>query len=180
MPRITMIDWETLDTKPTAQVIAIGAVTFELTDSDAPTQEYYSRIGTATQSNRTVSQDTLDWWESQDAAAKRHSFEGHNNSDLPTLEQTNTELRNFITATNAEYIMGNGNMFDCNIFRNICEELGVPYPVSYWADLDLRTAKLMSKGEKIPWPEDLIPHHALDDAKYQMYCIRWWWECLHG
>ena len=180
MPRVLMLDWETLDTEPTAKVIAVGAVTFELGNPDAETQEFYTRIGTATQQNRTESQSTLDWWEKQDPIAQEHSFKGHRSGDLPDLETVTLALRNFVTATHAEYIMGNGNMFDCNIFRDICGRANVPYPVSYWADLDLRTAKLMSKGDKLPWPEDLVPHHALDDAKYQVLCIQSWWEKLHA
>ena len=179
MPRILMLDWETLDTAPTAQVIAVGAVTFELGDPDAPTKEYYSRISTVGQENRSVSIDTIAWWNNQSDIARAHSFDGRDSSELPNLSQVVQDLRNFIVSTGAEYIMGNGNMFDCNIFRDICGRANVPYPVSYWADLDLRTAKIMLKGEKIPWPQDLLPHHALDDAKYQVLNIQNWWSMTH-
>lgn len=179
MPRIAMLDWETLDTEPTAKVIAVGCV---VSDLGAPGNEtrFYTRIGTATQQDRTESKSTLAWWEKQTDAAKEHSFAGHDNPELPTLEQVITDLNNFITIQRTEFIMGNGNMFDCNIYRNINDQLDKIYPVGFWQDIDLRTAKLMLKGTKLAWPNHLTPHHARDDAEYQMISLQQWWRDIHG
>ena len=178
MPRICMLDFETLDKAPTAQVIAVGVHTFNL-DNPNDTHDFYLPIATFDQDERTVSKSTMDWWLQQSVSARAHSFDIRLTVTVG-LEEAQLALRNFITASKAEYIMGNGNMFDCVLFRNICAQYDVPYPVPYWADLDLRTAQIVMKGEKLPWPDNLTPHHALDDAKYQAMCIQHWWEKLHG
>ena len=55
-----MVDIETYDTKPTAVILSIGACV--VTD---PGQNYYRELDPTTQTYRTVSDSTKEWWAKQ-------------------------------------------------------------------------------------------------------------------
>ncbi len=77
-----MFDLETLDTKPSAVVLSVGAVVWETFHNEAPglTWEPVERfmrvlnIQEQVDRQRTVSQDTLLWWHRQDPTAKAEVF----------------------------------------------------------------------------------------------------------
>ena len=75
-----MIDLETLDTKPSASILTIGAVKFDPTGDElkeSTCEKFYVKVDldSCDKLGLTVSQSTLDWWANQSQEAQD---EGHN------------------------------------------------------------------------------------------------------
>ena len=177
--RLTVIDWETLGIDPTARVIAVGAVTFNLKSEDPDYKCFDTPISLKGQENRTFSQSTIDWWGQQSPEAKMASLNAPM-ADKKHISLAMNLLTNFIKNTDAEGILGNGINFDNAILSNLCKEYDIKYPTPYWADHDLRTMRLMANMPKPEWPDNLIQHVAADDAIYEAMCARAYWNTLHG
>lgn len=177
--RLTVIDWETLGLRPDTKVIAVAAVTFNLKADNADFKMFTSPIGLKGQEKRSETQSTIDWWGKQSEEARRKSIDAPMTEKHHILRTLDT-LIHFISNTSSQGIVGNGINFDNAILSNLCIEHGIEYPTPYWSDHDLRTMKLMANVDKLPWPKELTPHVALDDALHEALCARYYWETLHA
>ena len=65
-----MIDLEGLGTGPDTTILTIAAQAFDPFGSGYYDQQYYARITLESQPNRSIQQDTIDWWATQPAAAR--------------------------------------------------------------------------------------------------------------
>lgn len=166
-----MLDLETLDTKESAIVTAIGAVkfdpkTFEIIDT------FHQKLKWIEQESagRTLSARTVLWWLQQSPEAVKAMLEGAVAPDVG--------LKNFDTwawkgnqSLDAFGLWGNGVDFDNVILASCYDSMKMARPWGYKQNRCFRTFKN-------EWPEVDMParvgvhHNALDDALSQMYHLK--------
>ena len=162
-----MLDLETLDTKPSAIVLSIGAVLFNQSGIHS---EFYTELNFETQllAKRTQSQSTLNWWLNQQAGRK---------FNLPS-EDYGYQLKEFLNWLKNEMVFynpadfriwGNGSTMDVSIIEDLLCSAGLSIPYHYWQIRDLRTFReLVADVEKIDESYyEGEKHNALTDAKAQ-------------
>lgn len=166
-----MIDIETLDTRPTAKIIQLGAYLF---NADKQNQNGIGFIANTvcTHPSYTESPDTLKWWEDQSDAAKK----GLRHPHIETIRMGLLDLINgldFHMADEKYRVWAKGADFDFPIVKNAFEtEFGEDYklPWKYSHQNCCRTVfKLFP--EIIPI-EPTIAHNAMRDAKAQAQTIQ--------
>ena len=163
-----MHDIETMSTKANAIVVSLGAVKFSSNDTDSydtikddPDRTFYARLDIESQeeAGRDISASTFQWWLKQSNDARAAFL----HKSMPVLQV----LEAFSAwAEGSEYIWGNGATFDNVIMRNLYAAYGMPFPIEYWGDLDMRTLVKLNGGEKPKYPI-AVAHNALDDAMLQ-------------
>lgn len=155
MSKILMFDFETLDSKPSAVVLALAGVVFDFENHDtfqdlikSRDRLFYSKISVGDQVGRTISQPTLDWWAKQSPEAKEI---------LKPLEDDDSVsdclgmFKQFCDSHGiGKYSQGfvRGQSFDFPIMRSLVEQYCPEYetngpgnwPVSFWNQNDTRTA----------------------------------------
>lgn len=165
-----MIDIETLDTVSTAIVLSIGAVAFNRRDMSVPFDTLYLGFGTKDCREdqklygRTMSRDTVNWWNKQSEGAKQVLRE----KNVESVNDALVKLVNFIKRQNCEpYVWGNGSNFDNVIVSSLLADYGIPQPWKWINDRCFRTMK-SEHGHIIEPVQRLGVHHnALDDAIHQ-------------
>lgn len=160
-----MVDIETLDVKSTAVILSIGACTIELF-TEAIT--FYEEIDPASQSSRSISQSTVDWWKTQS---------GYPGGGIRSLKAVLTSFSRYLSSLRAEPIIWcKGTDFDTQILANAFTEHGMEVPWKYNAVRDFRTVKKLLPVNVGPNPN---PHNALADALHQSAELR---QCstVHG
>ena len=82
-----MIDLETLDTKPSCQILSLGAVKFNALTNDEPHSELYIKpdIDQQDTAGRTASDSTIEWWSKQDPKAMEEAFSEAGRMDVDTM-----------------------------------------------------------------------------------------------
>lgn len=165
-----MIDLETLDTRPSAVVLSIGAVLFD-PNSDFLGPTYYAKLEIADQveRGRTKSAATMEWWAKQSDAAREEAF---GMKDKQPTEIVLSSLRQFINhaVVNSGLVgvWGNGAAFDNVIVNDLYASFGAARPWPYWMDCCFRTVKSLWTPDGFVKPERQGTHHnALDDATHQ-------------
>lgn len=154
--RHVMVDIETYDTKPTAVILSIGAVTMT-----GPEIKFYEEIDINTQYERTASVSTKEWW------AKQGNPPIHGSTSLGRALEN---FRKFLQIPIEDNIIPEpiiwckGTDFDVAILTHAYNQLYLPVPWKYNNVRDCRTLfKVLSIGE---WPTQ-NNHNALDDAVNQ-------------
>lgn len=160
-----MVDIETLDVKSTAVILSIGACTIE---QFTKAITFYEEIDPASQSNRSISQSTVDWWKTQS---------GYPGKGIRSLKAVLTSFSRYLSSLRAEPIIWcKGTDFDTAILANAFAEHGMEVPWKYNAVRDFRTLKKLFPVSVGPNP---TPHNALADALHQSAELR---QCsiVHG
>ena len=165
-----MIDLETNDTHPTAQILSIGAVMFDPYETILG-EEFYCTVDLESQQERTHSQATLDWWARQSKEAKA----ALTRVKPVCLTQALSSLRVFWRDCGAKYPWSHGSTFDIAILENA---FTAEAPWQYWDIRDTRTLFWMANNHK---PDRGPGHHdALADAKAQARAVQYCWRYLKG
>lgn len=157
-----MLDLETMSTESNAAITGIGAVEF---DTRGLGKEFYCVVDLQSSMDMGchVSADTIKWWISQPAKARRmYEKDGYK---LPVALQN---LSNWILEDDAAQhtkLWGNGAAFDNVILANAFKVCGLMVPWMFWNDFCFRTAKLMVPNIQVEFKG--TKHHALHDAKNQ-------------
>ena len=158
-----MIDVETLDTRPSAVLLSIGAVRFDINTPriyDSKTFHVHIDIDSCLEVGRTVSGNTVLWWMDQvDAARNRMTSDKR----VP-LRVALLQLRTFIT--DEDRVWGNGAGFDNVILHDAYRSVNVDPPWRYWNDMCYRTVKNLHRDVPKPAFSD-VKHDALADALHQ-------------
>lgn len=157
-----MIDIETLDTKPSAVILSIGAVRFDIEEPYKLGPTFYAHIDidNSIYHGRTVSGSTLLWWLGQEEDA-RNRITGSKTSSLPVvLDQLSTFIKP------KDRIWGNGAGFDNVILSDAYRSVGQDMPWRFWNDMCYRTLKNLYRDIVKPDFEG-TKHDALDDARFQ-------------
>lgn len=152
-----MVDLETLDTRPTAAIISIGAVVFHGAGKGS---EFYTAVdqNSAIAAGLTASPKTLEWWAGQSAAA-RTVF-----TDPNRLELRHALIRFAEFLPRDCRLWGNGAAFDNAILANAYAALGIDPPWKFWNDRCYRTLVAICPAPRV---QRGTHHNALDDAKSQ-------------
>jgi 3' exoribonuclease, RNase T-like len=157
-----MLDIETLDTRPSAVILSIGAVRFDVAEPGTLTEKFhhYISIDEQLRAGRTVSGSTLLWWMDQgDEARSRIS-----SANAESMKTVLDALAAFMKPD--DRVWGNGAGFDNVIVADAYQSMGMPVPWRFWGDMCFRTLKTMYKYVPKP-PRNGTAHDALDDAIHQ-------------
>jgi hypothetical protein len=180
-----MLDLETLGKGPSAYIVSIGAVRYNLQGRDTfeslaanSSRLFYSPITTEEQFGD-IDPDTVAWWMQQSDAARSVFKETEEHRSLSVA------LTQFNEFTGCRYLWGNGNMFDNNIIRSALKNIGIASAWRFWQDLDLRTLKRIAlKKEPSIDLESFrklgIYHNALNDAIVQVLMAQRCWRAING
>ena len=159
----TMIDLETLDTKPSSTILTLGAVKFNPLTFDEPTNELYIKLDIDEQDRlgRTASDATLEWWMKQDPKIQEEAF---SENDRVGITQTLSQLSKYLI--NSDVIWAHSYGFDMTILEDLYRQVKLPVPWNFWQIRDSRTLfALLPQDPRKSMQTDL--HNALADAYYQ-------------
>lgn len=162
-----MIDIETLDTAPSAKIVSIGAVRFDIVTGELGSRAYQV-VSLEDQHDRTISASTLQWWMKQSDAA-RSVF---NDPNIATLRTVLNGLYDTFQITDRDLIWGNGATFDNVTLEHAYTQYGMTVPWKFWNNRDVRTLVGFGRDKGIDYrklvtPLEGVAHNALDDAVYQ-------------
>jgi hypothetical protein len=163
-----MIDLETLDVKPTATVLTLGAVKFNPFNNDEPHSELYLKILVDDQDRlgRTTSDSTIEWWANQDPKVMDEAFD---QTGAVTVEEALIQLNKWVVGV--DEIWGQGYGFDITMLEDMYRSIGKPIPWQFWQISDARTiTKRMPKDPRKGMQTDL--HNALSDAYFQAKSVQ--------
>ena len=153
-----MVDIEGLGTGPDATILTIAAQSFDPFGRGYYDRQYYARITLESQENRSIQQDTIDWWATQpEAQAEAFMEEGRID-----LDQALDSLGKLIWQH--KLIFANGPTYDMNILEHAYKSYNKPLPWQFYNVRDARTVYSL-------WPELPKPptsHHALQDCRRQI------------
>ena len=152
--KICMLDIETLDTVPTAKILSLGAVDVY---GEA---DWYAEFGHY-QYGRTVSTETLEWWQQQRAMP--------NGSE--NLKAGLQRFYDWYKEQAFTEVWCKGTDFDFVILRDAFKGADVPIPWEYNQVRDLRTLMKLFPECKLAF-RNRIQHHALADAAHQAYQLQ--------
>jgi len=161
-----MIDLETLDTCPAAQVLTIGGVKFDPFNFTDTHQDLYYRFDIDEQDKlgRTQSNSTLEWWAKQPAKIQEEAF-SDDRTDCRTILKA---LKKWTVGCDRIWSQGS---FDINILENMCRQFGEPIPWVYWQIEDSRT--MINRMPRDPRKDNnFAAHNALEDCKAQVDALR--------
>lgn len=161
-----MFDLETLDTKPSAVILSLGAVKFDPRqkgiDPDAERLSMRLEIDPQTSMGRTVSDDTIAWWATQSKEAQEAAF---GDANRVSVEDAIEQFHKFVW--NSERVWSQGS-FDVNIMEHLYTSIGKPYAWQYWQVRDSRTLFDFVDGAL-----DRTKHHdAVEDAMAQAEAVQ--------
>lgn len=178
---LCMLDFETLDTTPTAQVLSIGAFKFDpyvpltVTSLDDFKQAHASQCFQALmtpQPNRTISVDTVMWWMQQSSDAlsmvskqSRNQWENVLVHDFPAW---------YASGPRPEQCYSFPGTFDLPILQSLYDQLGASSPIRYYEWRDLRTLGSVTKVERksVSTPYWIVEHDALHDCIKQALWVQ--------
>lgn len=177
-----MLDLETLDVKPTAVVVSIGAVAFD-PYSPALGEAFYVELTIPSKPGEpggleqqqtagcTVGASTAQWWLQQsDEARTVFAKDGLDSAARLQPAAALMQFSQFIArhgGPDAE-IWGNGADFDNVILGNLYRTFGYKQPWSFGKNRCFRTMNALPEGKDFQKPKrGGVHHHALDDAVYQ-------------
>lgn len=161
-----MFDLETLDTKPSAVILSLGAVKFDPRQKgiDPNAERLSLRIEIDPQSamGRTISDDTIAWWATQSKEAQEAAF---GDANRVTVEDAVEQFHKFVW--NSERVWSQGS-FDVNIIEHLYTSINKPYAWQYWQVRDSRTLFDFVDGQL-----DRTKHHdAVEDAIAQAEAVQ--------
>lgn len=161
-----MFDLETLDTKPSAVILSLGAVKFDPKqkgiDPNADRLSMRLEIDPQTSMGRTVSDDTIAWWATQSKEAQEAAF---SEEGRVSIEHAVDLFHKFVW--NSERVWSQGS-FDVNIMEHLYTSIGKPYAWQYWQVRDSRTLFDFVDGNM-----DRTKHHdAVEDAIAQAEAVQ--------
>lgn len=159
-----VVDLETLDKRPTAAIVAIGAVAFSPAGLSVDREPFYCRvqIESSMAEGGTVDGDTIRWWLSQGQEARAEVYKDGAKPIGEALLLLEVWLPPKVN------LWGNGAGFDNVILRTAVERSGVGPLWHFSADRCYRTIKA-AFGHLAPVQsfEGYIAHRADHDAARQ-------------
>lgn len=158
-----MVDIETMGTGHNAPILSIGAVEFN-PHTEEMGAEFYVRATLASQRERPIDADTLEWWLKQGEAARGALFEGQR----LTLQNALREFKAFAHESTASQLWSNGPTFDEDILRHAFLGACLDFPFKYRDSRCCRTAKHFGAVARAhQGNKPAVKHDALEDAKAQ-------------
>lgn len=159
LARNIMIDIESLDTKPGAIILAIGACTLDLK------QEFLTLIDPAQSRMEgfTESSATMRWWNSKPAALRGFVF-GGDQKPLSAINALSDWLFAIRRQNNMQdiWVWAKGTHFDISLLEAYYRHFDVGYPWEYGNVRDYRT--LAARLPHVPYVRPTDAHNPLADA----------------
>ena len=178
-----MIDLETLDTKPSAVVLSVGAVIWETLYSETdgliwePVERFMRVLNMEEQLSRgrTVSQSTLLWWQRQDSTAKAEAFNPVRQNVGLVLDEFRAFVYQYadpsVNDTGINAFWASPVAFDMPIWEDLAMTFGNFVPWKYNQRYDVRTvvreANLSAKSHEDPKLVG-VPHTPVYDCEWQI------------
>lgn len=172
-----MFDLETLDTKPSAVVLSVGAVIWKMVDGFhpavmewEPVERFYRVIDIQGQldKKRTVSQDTLLWWLQQDPTAREEAFAPVRKPALLVLD----EFRYWAAQYKINAFWASPATFDFPIWEDFAMTFSKHVPWTYRQKYDVRTvvreANYSAKDHVVTKELAGVPHMPVYDCEAQI------------
>jgi hypothetical protein len=162
------IDIETLDITPDAVVLTIGGVKFDPFTKEAPYSDLYIRMDADQQmeAGRTVSEDTLKWWNTQPQEIQDEAFDTEGRT---SVEDTFTQLNKWLVGVDKLWCQG--PVFDICILENMYRQYDKHFNWVFWNIRDSRTLfGLMPEDPRKKFK--FAAHNALEDSRVQSICIQ--------
>jgi len=166
-----MIDLETLDTTVTARIVAIGAIVFN-PNTGLRGDKFYWRVHHKSQTNRTKSKSTIEWWKQQGPEVRKQ-LKGN-----ILLKDALEEFEWFLPDN--VIVWGNGATFDISILEHAYLQCGLDIPWKFYNVMDCRTVRKLYEEKRGGLDQNFsgTKHHALDDAIFQAGYISKMWRTL--
>ena len=164
IPLVSVLDFETLSTEHNAALLSIGAVIRDFNTGEQ-VDTFYANIipQTSIDAGLHVSESTKAWWAKQGSAAQDVL-----SVDQRPLRDVLNDFATWLKKHGVEYAIGNGPRADNQWLESACKALGMPSPVKYWGDLDMRTLTFIGTYIlRLPhWHSTFkgVKHNALHDA----------------
>src|SRR5579859_6495721 len=169
--RNIMCDIETLDVKPTAVILSIGACAFDPDKGTISGDTFHRKLEIDPQiaAGRTISGSTIDWWMNQSDAARSAIFSQEAQAKRSNVRSSLAAFDAWFGSSPKAPVWGNGADFDLVLLTNLYQGQGFRPPWYFSSHRCFRTLKnLFGDGLE---PERQGTHHdALDDALHQ---ARW-------
>jgi hypothetical protein len=177
------LDLETLDLGPRSVVTQVGVIVFPLNDPETEMRRIneYLPVQPQMELKRTISFKTILWWiDQEDAARKRlRDSDGNDMEELLALVRSiHRKLSDVIrqVGENNIELWAKGPQFDVVNLESLFVDCGLDAPWKYDTVMDLRTlSRLAGVSADTIDRGGLIPHVAVEDAKFQ---IRHYAECM--
>lgn len=169
-----MVDIETLGTDLNSHIIMLAWVVFDMKSHERKEYKLYIH-----HNNAVVNMDTLRWWLDTDAELLNNIL----SKGVVTEKEAIAEFVRIINLLKKDadvYLWGNGILFDNGIIKSKCTYYGIPYPIDYDKDrdvrtlLDLYTARTgMTKAQLKEMFKPSKEHDALADCIAQINMVRY-------
>ena len=163
-----MIDIETTSTKYNACIVSIGVVAFNVYDSKLKQKELEIFVDkdSCDKLNLHTSQETMDWWSSQDENIRKKIFESQPRLDI---KDALIALTNFCNSFNARRYWCHGINFDPIVLENAYEKCELTPPWKFFQLRDSRTIKqLLTLNELNSIPKSVNCHDSIEDCRNQI------------
>jgi hypothetical protein len=178
-----VVDLETLDISPSAVILTIGAVMFDINTIDVldrpredNRREMHLHLENRAQMlnlGRTVTPSTIQWWTKQDEEAKKAIF--CDASKYLTLKNALLQLTEFIGDKKVYF---RGTDFDGAILEHAYQQCELKAPWKYNAKRDIRTFIDAKTGSDCGYidgldkPDWITKHRADHDALWDAYQLQ--------
>jgi hypothetical protein len=168
-----MLDLETLSLDPNAVILSISAVTFDLkTGKTGSCIEVFLETAEQEAVGGRVSLSTIEFWVNQDRELMVPTLFNQNATSVKkALCKFSDWLNSLVSEKHELLLWGNGVSADNVWIRNIYRRYNIPFPLSYWQDMDLRTlTQIIDYDEVKKRCGDFVgvKHCGLDDCKNQI------------
>lgn len=179
-----VVDIETLSTKADGVILTLGVVPFNPAATSTFSQLIESGLHIAfdkqiqLEKGRTVTQDTIDWWDAQGGFDEELLKGAISPADLHEALQPIYEL---LSANQQQRKhtrwWSRGNAFDIAMLDHLANQFSIESPWRFYNVRDVRTA--CDFANKQEWdilvrkPKKMHPHNALHDAAYDVMRLQY-------
>lgn len=182
-----VFDLETLDTSPTGIILSMGVVMFDITQLNtfdelvSQGMNIYFDQKQQEKAGRTVSKDTLNWWEKQGKEAAECLNNPHQLDCRKLHKYMNAlyEALNFQPDRKANRWFSRGH-FDASFIENFCKTFEIDPPYKYWtwrcARSYLDGLGIGTRNEKMEKPANMVPHNSHHDAAFEAMMLQHWFN----
>lgn len=160
-----MLDLETMGKRPTAPIVYVGAVAFNLEHrSVGPTFSTGVSLKSAVECGAIIEAETVIWWLQRSEEARKLICDGGTHLAV-ALSKFKGFCENLCPKADLK-MWGNGSEFDNVILGESYERLGLVAPWEFWNNCSYRSKKQEAPDLRIV--HEGIHHSAVDDAMSQV------------
>lgn len=180
-----MIDIETMGANPTAPILSIGAVAYDI-DTGQQDEGFVVNIDfDSAFYNRTPDPATVKWWMGQTKEAQDELINRETVTIIEGLKQLAAYIDKHMPGSTASpngdfkgrEIWANDPDFDLVILSTAMKQFHITVPWPFWGGRSCRTVCAMLDGvyRRYNFPREGTHHSALDDCRYQIEYITKMW-----